>query len=156
MAAAPCSWFRPSAPATSRKACLAVNRGPVYLLGTGESVETPMISFTRHSRESGPPGHRASGLALDPRLCGGDDNPLPRGEADAFIAGHDTAPGVPGTARGAGRPGIPLNTNGGGLSYVQSGMYGMYTLQESVRQMRGTAPAQIPGARITVCHGVGA
>jgi hypothetical protein len=23
---------------------LAVNRGPVYLLGTGESVETPMVS----------------------------------------------------------------------------------------------------------------
>ena len=49
----------------------------------------------------------------------------------------------------------PLNTNGGGLSYLHSGMYGMYALQESVRQMRGTAPAQIPGARISVCHGVG-
>jgi hypothetical protein len=34
-------------------------------------------------------------------------------------------------------------------------MYGMYALQESVRQMRGTAPAQIPGAKISVCHGVG-
>jgi Thiolase C-terminal domain-like len=55
------------------------------------------------------------------------------------------------------RPGgkLPLNTNGGGLSYMHSGMYGMYALQESVRQMRGTAPAQIPGARISVCHGVG-
>jgi hypothetical protein len=28
-------------------------------------------------------------------------------------------------------------------------------LQESVRQMRGIAPAQIPGAKISVCHGVG-
>jgi hypothetical protein len=27
--------------------------------------------------------------------------------------------------------------------------------QESVRQMRGTARAQIPGARISICHGVG-
>ena len=25
--------------------------------------------------------------------------------------------------------------------------------QESVRQMRGTAPAQIPGAQISLCHG---
>ncbi len=25
----------------------------------------------------------------------------------------------------------------------------------SVRQMRGTAPAPIPGAKISVCHGVG-
>ena len=31
----------------------------------------------------------------------------------------------------------------------------MYALQEGVRQMRGTAPAQIPGARISVCYGVG-
>jgi len=43
----------------------------------------------------------------------------------------------------------------GGLSYMHSGMYGMYALQESVRQMRGIAPAQIPGAKISVCHGVG-
>jgi len=32
---------------------------------------------------------------------------------------------------------------------------GMYALRESVRQMRGIAPAQIPGAKISVCHGVG-
>ena len=70
---------------------------------------------------------------------------VPRGEAGAFIAGHNTAPGDR----------LPLNTNGGGLSYMHSGMYGMYALQESVRQMRGTAPAQIPDARISVCHGVG-
>jgi hypothetical protein len=50
---------------------------------------------------------------------------------------------------------LPLNTNGGGLSYMHSGMYGMYALQESVRQMRGIAPAQIPGAKVSVCHGVG-
>jgi hypothetical protein len=31
----------------------------------------------------------------------------------------------------------------------------MYTFQESVRQMRGTAPAQVPGAKISVCHAVG-
>jgi hypothetical protein len=32
---------------------------------------------------------------------------------------------------------------------------GMYALQESVRQMRGIAPAQIPGAKISVRHSVG-
>jgi hypothetical protein len=31
----------------------------------------------------------------------------------------------------------------------------MYALQESVRQMRGTAPTQIPDAKISVCQGVG-
>jgi hypothetical protein len=30
----------------------------------------------------------------------------------------------------------------------------MHPLQESVRQRRGIAPAQIPGAKISVCHGV--
>jgi hypothetical protein len=38
---------------------------------------------------------------------------------------------------------------------MHSGMYGMYALQESVRQMRGSAPARIPGAKISVCHGEG-
>jgi len=70
---------------------------------------------------------------------------VPRGEAGAFIAERDTAPGGK----------LPLNTNGGGLSYMRSGMYGMYAQQEGVRQMRGTAPAQIPDAEISVCHGVG-
>jgi acetyl-CoA acetyltransferase len=70
---------------------------------------------------------------------------VPRGEAGAFITGHNTGPGGK----------LPLNTNGNGLSYMHSGIYGMYGLQESVRQMRGTAPAQIPGAKISVCHGVG-
>ncbi len=37
---------------------------------------------------------------------------------------------------------------------MHAGMYGIYALKESVRQMRGSAPAQIPGARISVCHGV--
>ena len=68
-----------------------------------------------------------------------------RGEAGAFIAERNTAPGGK----------LPLNTNGGGLSYMHSGMYGMYALQESVRQLRGIAPAQIPGAKISVSHGVG-
>ena len=31
----------------------------------------------------------------------------------------------------------------------------MYALQGSVRQMRGTAPAQISGAKVSVCHDVG-
>ena len=32
---------------------------------------------------------------------------------------------------------------------------GMYALQESVRQLPGTAAAQVLGARISVAHGVG-
>ena len=70
---------------------------------------------------------------------------VPRGEAARFIWERNTAPGGK----------LPVNTNGGGLSYMHSGMYGMYALQESVRQMRGIAPAQVEGAKVSVCHGVG-
>ncbi len=63
---------------------------------------------------------------------------VPRGEAGAFIAEHNTAPGGK----------LPLNTNGCGLSYMHSGMYGTYALQESVRQMRGHPhPPRSPSPR---------
>jgi acetyl-CoA acetyltransferase len=138
---------------------------PVYILGTGESVETPMVSqmesFTssRAFSVAGPTAFREAGIkhsdvdhlmiydafAHLPLLGLEDLGFVPRGEAGRFIAERNTAPGSK----------LPLNTNGGGLSYMHSGMYGMYALQESVRQMRGTAPAQIPGAKVSVCHGVG-
>ena len=140
-------------------------RKPVYILGTGESVETPMVSqmedFTssRAFRVAGPTAFREAGITHKDvdhlmiydafahlPLYGLEDlGFVPRGEAGRFIADRNTAPGGK----------LPLNTNGGGLSYMHSGMYGMYALQESVRQMRGIAPAQIPGAKISVCHGVG-
>jgi acetyl-CoA acetyltransferase len=158
---------------------------PVYILGSGESVETPMVSqmadFTssRAFRVSGAKAFAEAGIthhdvdhlmiydafAHLPIYGLEDLGFVPPGEGGPFIAARHTAPGVPGRpagprdyARGLkahGRPGIPLNTNGGGLSYMHSGMYGMYALQESVRQLRGTAPAQVPGAQISVCHGVG-
>ncbi|MGC8477233.1 MAG: thiolase C-terminal domain-containing protein [Acetobacteraceae bacterium] len=138
---------------------------PVYILGTGESVETPMVSqmedFTtsRAFRVAGPTAFREAGITHKDvdhlmiydafahlPLYGLEDlGFVPRGEAGRFIADRNTAPGGK----------LPVNTNGGGLSYMHSGMYGMYALQESVRQMRGIAPAQIPGAKISVCHGVG-
>src|SRR6201994_1773023 len=138
---------------------------PVYILGTGESVETPMVSqmesFTssRAFSVAGPTGFREAGITHQDvdhlmvydafahlPLYGLEDlGFVPRGEAGRFIAERNTAPGGK----------LPLNTNGGGLSYMHSGMYGMYALQESVRQMRGIAPAQVEGAKISVCHGVG-
>ena len=138
---------------------------PVYILGTGESVETPMISqmadFTSSSafRVSGKQAFETAGLRhadVDHLMIYDAFAHLPlygledlgfvgKGEAAAFIAEGHTAIGGK----------LPLNTNGGGLSYMHSGMYGMYALQESVRQMRGVAPAQIKGAKNSVCHGVG-
>jgi acetyl-CoA acetyltransferase len=48
-----------------------------------------------------------------------------------------------------------MNTNGGGLSYTHSGMYGMYAILESVRQLRGEAAAQVPGVTTSFVQGVG-
>ncbi|MBR1217673.1 thiolase [Bradyrhizobium sp. U87765 SZCCT0131] len=138
---------------------------PVYVMGTGESVETPMVSqmetfnSSRAFRVAGPTAFREAGIShadVDhlmiydafahlPLFGLGDLGFMPHAEAGAFIAGRNTAPGGK----------LPVNTNGGGLSYMHSGHYGMYALQESVRQMRGIAPAQIPNAKISVCHGVG-
>jgi acetyl-CoA acetyltransferase len=138
---------------------------PVYLLGTGESAETPMVSqmedFTssRAFRVAGPTAFAEAGIThkdVDHLMIYDAFAHLPiygledlgfcqKGEAANYIWERNTAPGGE----------LPLNTNGGGLSYMHSGMYGMYALQESVRQMRGIAPAQVPGAKISVCHGVG-
>ena len=68
-----------------------------------------------------------------------------KGEAGAFISGGNTEPGGI----------LPLNTNGGGLSYTQTGMYGMFAILEGVRQVRGEAAAQVPGADISVIVGNG-
>lgn len=138
---------------------------PVYVLGTGESVETPMVSqmedFTTSKafRVSGKKAFDEAGIShadVDHLMIYDAFAHLPLygledlgfckpGEAKDFINGRNTAIGGK----------LPLNTNGGGLSYMHSGMYGMYALQESVRQMRGIAPAQVDGAKISVCHGVG-
>jgi acetyl-CoA acetyltransferase len=138
---------------------------PVYILGTGESVETPMVSqmedfnSSKAFRVSGAKAFGEAGIShadVDHLMIYDAFAHLPLygledlgfckpGEAAGFIRERNTAPGGK----------LPLNTNGGGLSYMHSGMYGMYALQESVRQMRGVAPAQIEGAKIAVSHGVG-
>ncbi len=138
---------------------------PVYILGTGESVETPMISqmqdltTSRSFRIAGHDAMRSAGISHDEvdhlmvydafahlPIYGLEDlGFVERGEAGAFIEEGHTRPGGK----------LPLNTNGGGLSYMHSGMYGMYALQESVRQVRGTAAAQVAGAQVSVCLGVG-
>ena len=138
---------------------------PVYILGTGESVETPMISqmedfgSSRAFRVAGKRAFESAGIEhsdVDHLMVYDAFAHLPlygledlgfvgRGESGAFVAERNTAPGGK----------LPMNTNGGGLSYTHTGMYGMFALQESVRQVRGIAPAQVPGVEIGVCHGVG-
>jgi acetyl-CoA acetyltransferase len=68
-----------------------------------------------------------------------------KGEAGPFIAEGNTEPGGS----------LPLNTNGGGLSYTHTGMYGMFAIQEGVRQIRGEAAAQAGEPQVSVVLGNG-
>ena len=138
---------------------------PVYVLGTGEGYEAPTVAQMEDFTSS-----RAfmtsSRLAFDEAGLGPSDIDhlmiydafahLPlygledlgfvgRGEAGAFVASGQTEPGGP----------LPLNTNGGGLSYTHTGMYGMFAIQESVRQLRGQAAAQVAGVDTSFVQGVG-
>ena len=62
------------------------------------------------------------------------------------MSGGRTAPG------GA----FPLNTNGGGLSYTHTGMYGIFPIIESVRQLRGECgERQAPGVELSLVNGMG-
>ena len=138
---------------------------PVYILGTGESTESPIVSqmydmtsstaFKVSSRQA----FQEAGIShgdVDHLMVYDAFAHLPiygledlgfvgRGEAGAFIQEGNTSPG--GT--------LPMNTNGGGLSYTHTGMYGMFAMQEAIQQVRGEAAHQVPGVKVSFCQGVG-
>ena len=138
---------------------------PVYLLGSGESSEHSMISMMHDFTESR--AFKVSGelafaeakierkdidhamfydaFAHTPMFALEALGFVGKGESGPFFEEMRTAPGGD----------FPLNTNGGGLSYTHTGMYGMFAIQESVRQLRGEAAAQLPDLRTSIAHGVG-
>ena len=148
-----------------RLASLEPRHAPVFLLGAGEATETALVSqmddltsfgaFRRSSADA----FRDAGLRPDDidhvmiydafahlPLYGLEDcGFVERGAAGDFVADGHTSPG--------GR--LPVNTNGGGLCYTHTGMYGMFAIQESVRQLRGTAAAQVTGVSVGFVQGVG-
>jgi acetyl-CoA acetyltransferase len=148
-----------------RAAAMDLPKPPVYVLGTGESAEAQTISMmddlttSRAFRVSSGLAFAESGVThadVDHLMVYDAFAHLPiygledlgfvgRGEAGAFIAEGNTQPGGS----------LPMNTNGGGLSYTHTGMYGMFAIQESVRQLRGEAAAQVPGVDVSVAQGVG-
>ena len=70
---------------------------------------------------------------------------VPRGEAGRFIAERNTAPGGK----------LPLNTNGGGLVlYALRHVRHVRVAGERAADARDCAGTD-PGAKISVCHGVG-
>jgi len=73
------------------------------------------------------------------------------GESGAFVS--QIADGAYHTGPGGA---LPMNTNGGGLSHVHTGRYGMFAMIEAVTQLRGEAGArQVSDLELSLVHGPG-
>ncbi len=138
---------------------------PIWVLGAAESHDHGMISqmpdmTSLVARETGRKAFAMAGIAhgdvdlamlydafsYTPLLsleglgfCG-------KGEAPDFVKDQRTAPGGD----------FPMNTNGGGLSYTHTGMYGIFLIVEAVRQLRGQCgERQVPECKISLINGLG-
>lgn len=142
-----------------------IARAPVLVLGAGSATShrdimcMPDLTITA-AVESGARAYRAAGVTasdvdvaivydaftINTILFLEDLGFCPKGEGGRFVGDGAIAPG--------GR--LPVNTNGGGLSCTHPGMYGLFTLIEGVRQLRGECgDRQVMGAEIALAHGNG-
>jgi acetyl-CoA acetyltransferase len=139
---------------------------PVYVRGAGEGAEHVMLTQMRNltfSEATRLAGEKAFAMAgVGPR----DFDHLMF--YDAFTSGPPImleslgfckpGEGVHYFEPGRSTPGgsLPINTNGGGLSYTHSGMYGIFPIIESVRQLRGECgPRQVPKVTLSLVNGMG-
>jgi len=138
---------------------------PVYVLGSATAVWNRQISSMEDltvtaAAESGKRALAMAGLnvadvdvaelydafTINTLLFLEDLGFCKKGEGGAFVQDGAIAPG--------GR--LPVNTNGGGLSCVHPGMYGIFLVIEAVRQLRAQAgERQVRGADIALVHGNG-
>jgi acetyl-CoA acetyltransferase len=69
-----------------------------------------------------------------------------KGEGGAFVSNGNIAPGG----------GLPVNTNGGGLSYCHPGMYGLFAMVEATQQLMGLCgDRQVKEVDIAIAQGNG-
>jgi acetyl-CoA acetyltransferase len=150
---------------TSAERATHLKQKPVYLLGAGEAIHhryiaaMPDLTVTA-AVDSGARAFSMAGVTpqdvdvaelydaftINPILFLEDLGFCAKGEGGDFVAEGRIAPGGE----------LPVNTNGGGLSYCHPGMYGIFTVIESVRQLRGECGArQVENAEIALAHGNG-
>jgi acetyl-CoA acetyltransferase/uncharacterized OB-fold protein len=138
---------------------------PVYVLGNATANWNRQISSMHDltvtaASQSGREAFAMAGLA--PRDMGVVQlydaftiNTLLFLEDLGFCAKGEGGPFVEGGAIGPGGR-LPVNTNGGGLSCTHPGMYGIFTVIEAVRQLRGEGgERQVPGVVTALAHGNG-
>jgi acetyl-CoA acetyltransferase len=143
----------------------SLKKKPVYVLGQGQCITHANISSmpdltVTGALESGRQAYAMAGsepkdidvlelydaFTLNTILFLEDLGFCKKGEGGAFVSGGRIAPGGS----------LPVNTNGGGLSYCHPGMYGLFLLIEAVRQLRGECgERQIAGAETAIAHGNG-
>jgi acetyl-CoA acetyltransferase len=150
---------------TTAERARSLKQPPVYVLGCGQAITHANISSMPDLTVTGAlqSGRAASEMA---RLSPGDIDVVelydaftintilfledlgfcPKGEGGRFVCDGRIAPGG----------GLPVNTNGGGLSYCHPGMYGLFLLIEAARQLRREAGArQIADCETAIAHGNG-
>ena len=140
-------------------------RAPVHVLGAAHAVTHREISSmpdltVTGAAISGPQAFAQAGVGpadmdvvmlydaftITPILFLEDLGFCPKGEGGRFVSNGHGAPGG----------GLALNTNGGGLSCVHPGMYGLFLLVEATRQLRGECgERQVENARLALAHGNG-
>jgi acetyl-CoA acetyltransferase len=151
---------------TSAARAKDLKKKPAYILGTGEGTghcwvsQMPDYTAATGAQISGSQAFAMAGVTpkdidvamlydaftIVPILALEDLGFCKKGEGGAFVSGQRTAPGGE----------FPMNTNGGGLSYTHTGMYGMFTIIEAVRQVRGECgERQVKDAEVALCHGPG-
>src|SRR5437660_1756161 len=150
---------------TSAERARSFKKPPVYVLGCGQSITHNAISSMPDLTVTGAvaSGKEAYAMAklgptdvdavelydaftLNTMLFLEDLGFCKKGEGGAFVSDGRIAP------KGA----LPVNTNGGGLSYCHPGMYGLFVLIEAVRQLRGECGArQVKDCEVAIAHGNG-
>jgi acetyl-CoA acetyltransferase len=150
---------------TSAERAKSLKKAPAYILGCGHGTTHMNISSMPDLTVTGakPSGEAAYKMAklsakdvdvvelydaftINTILFLEDLGFCRKGEGGAFVSDGRIAP------NGA----LPVNTNGGGLSYCHPGMYGLLILIEGVRQLRGECGArQAAKHDVAMVHGNG-
>jgi acetyl-CoA acetyltransferase len=150
---------------TSGERAKTLKKQPVYPIGYGEGISHNSIAnmadlTVTGAAVSGPRAYAMAGLGpkdidvvelydaftITPILFLEDLGFCPKGEGGRFVSGGRIAPGGE----------LPVDTNGGGLSYCHPGMYGLFILIEAVRQLRGECgQRQVKDAETAIVHGNG-
>jgi acetyl-CoA acetyltransferase len=150
---------------TTAERARSLKKPPVYVLGCGQAITHANISSmpdltVTGALQSGRAAYQMARLApgaidvvelydaftINTILFLEDLGFCPKGEGGRFVSGGHIAPGG----------GLPVNTNGGGLSYCHPGMYGLFLLIEAARQLRRECgPRQIADCETAIAHGNG-